>query len=278
MHTLPATAKLFTVSTSDGRLSAVRSTPPGGSDAAKGIAVLVPGYTGSKEDFVPMLSELTEAGYDVLTYSQLGQWKSEGPDRAEGYTVDAFATGLLEVLDATAPGERVHLVGHSFGGLVTRAAVIREPHRFRSYTILCSGPGGATVTGPAGPTLEDAITAEGSAGAWRFLEPFFAAGQPEAVVTYLRTRIHETNPANLLGIGRAITAEPDRVEELRAAGVPILVAHGEHDAAWPPEAQRDMATRLGARYEVIAGAGHTPNEEKPEVTARLFTDFWAEAG
>ncbi|AXB42725.1 alpha/beta fold hydrolase [Amycolatopsis albispora] len=276
MHTLPANARPFTVPTSAGRLSAIRATPPDGS-ATKGIAVLVPGFTGSKEDFVPMLRDLTAAGYDVLAYSQLGQWQSEGPDRAEDYTVEAFATNLLEVLDATVSGERVHLVGHSFGGLVTRAAVIREPRRFLSYTILCSGPGGATVTGPAGPTLEDAITAEGAAGAWRFLEPFFAAGQPEPVVAYLRTRIHETNPANLLGISRAIAAEPDRVGELRATGVPILVAHGEHDAAWPAQAQRDMAARLGARYEVIAAAGHTPNEEKPGVTARLFTGFWAEA-
>ncbi|UUV31502.1 alpha/beta hydrolase [Amycolatopsis roodepoortensis] len=276
MYSLPSHARTLTVPTTAGRLSAVRATPDGG--AANGVAVLVPGFTGSKEDFVPMLRGLTDSGYDVLTYSQQGQWLSEGPDDADDYTVEAFATGLLEVLDTAVPDERVHLAGHSFGGLVTRAAVIREPDRFRSYTILCSGPGGSTVTGPAGPTLQDAIAAEGSAGAWRFLEPFFAAGAPEPVVTYLRTRIHETNPANLLGIARAIAGEPDRVAELRATGVPIMVAHGENDAAWPPEAQREMAARLGARYEVIAGTGHTPNEEKPDVTARLFAEFWAQAG
>ena len=39
----------------------------------------------------------------------------------------------------------------------------------------------------------------------------------------------------------AMLGEPDRVPELAAAGVPILVAHGEADDAWLPHVQADMA-------------------------------------
>ena len=37
-------------------------------------------------------------------------------------------------------GEPLHLLGHSFGGLVTRAAVLAEPGLFTSFTLLGSGP------------------------------------------------------------------------------------------------------------------------------------------
>ena len=37
-------------------------------------------------------------------------------------------------------GDPLHLVGHSFGGLVTRAAVLAEPALFTSLTLLGSGP------------------------------------------------------------------------------------------------------------------------------------------
>lgn len=63
--------------------------------------------------------------------------------------------------------------------------------------------------------------------------------------------------------------------ELRATGVPVLVCFGEHDDAWPPGVQREMAGRLGAPVEVIAGAAHSPAMERPSETARALASFWA---
>jgi pimeloyl-ACP methyl ester carboxylesterase len=43
---------------------------------------------------------------------------------------------------------------------------------------------------------------------------------------------------------------------------------------WPPATQIDMARRLTAQLEVINNAGHTPNEDQPQVTARKLLEFW----
>jgi pimeloyl-ACP methyl ester carboxylesterase len=73
----------------------------------------------------------------------------------------------------------------------------------------------------------------------------------------------------------AMTSEPDRVTELAATGVPLLVAHGVADDAWTPAAQADMARRLGARHAVISGSIHSPAVENPPETLALLLDFWA---
>ena len=73
---------------------------------------------------------------------------------------------------------------------------------------------------------------------------------------------------------RALATEPDLVATLAATAVPVLVMCGAGDNVWSPAIQIDMARRLAARLEVIDNAGHTPNEEQPQVTARKLLEFW----
>lgn len=63
-------------------------------------------------------------------------------------------------------------------------------------------------------------------------------------------------------------------QDLLATRVPVLVAHGETDDAWPPAWQRRTALTLAAPYEIIPAAGHCPAEENPTATAALLDSFW----
>src|SRR5215211_2486141 len=106
-----------------GPIAALDSGPAGGPASP---ALLVPGYTGSKEDFALLLRPLAAAGHRAVSVDQRGQFESLGPDDPAAYSLDALAAdvrALLAVL-AGARGRPVHLVGHSFGGLVARAATI----------------------------------------------------------------------------------------------------------------------------------------------------------
>jgi len=241
--------------------------------------LLVPGYTGSKEDFAALAPLVSAAGRRVLAYDQRGQNESPGPDDAAAYSVRALASDLLAVVDALrlAP---VHLVGHSFGGLVARAAVIERPTAFASLTLLDSGPAAL----PEGPRLQ----------MMRFLSPLLAEGglvqvwdamqqvdnHPRvlpvtpAMQAFLRRRFLSSSAVGLAAMGDALREEPDRVETLAAAGVPVLVAYGEADDAWSPSDQLAMAERLGAAVVEVPGAMHSPAQEAPAPTARGLLDFW----
>jgi len=91
----------------------------------------------------------------------------------------------------------------------------------------------------------------------------------------LRDRMLASSPRALLGMADALTGEPDRVAELRATGLPVLVLHGEADDAWLPDLQAEMAVRLGAQHAVIPDAQHSPAVENVEATAKALLAFWS---
>ncbi len=123
---MPESVQRVTIDTPDGPLAALDAWPAQGSPF-HGTAVMVPGFTGSKEDFIPMLATIVSAGYRVVCYDQRGQYESAGPSRAAAYSIEAFAKDLSGVIGSIADGQPVHLLGHSFGGLVARRAVIAVP-------------------------------------------------------------------------------------------------------------------------------------------------------
>jgi pimeloyl-ACP methyl ester carboxylesterase len=78
----------------------------------------------------------------------------------------------------------------------------------------------------------------------------------------------------LQGMGTALRSEPDRVVELAAVKLPMLVMHGVDDDAWAPSVQHDMARRLEVDRVVIDGAAHSPAVENPSATATALVEFW----
>jgi pimeloyl-ACP methyl ester carboxylesterase len=268
--------------TFDGGAGPLAALDTGGT-AARGTALLVAGFTGSKEDFAPLLAPLAAAGVRAVAIDQRGQYESPGPDDPSRYGVAELAGDVLAVgraLRADA-GEPVHLLGHSFGGLVARAAVLTDPTVFASLTLLGSGP--SRLTGRRAELLDHLaplLEAGGVELVHTTMEQLAmtdprAQAVPEATRRFLATRFLRNAAAGLRGMADAMLTEPDRVTELAAAGVPVLVAHGEADDAWLPSVQADMARRLGARHEVVDGSIHSPAVENPPRTLAVLLDFWA---
>ena len=244
--------------------------------------VLVAGYTGTKEDFAPLLRPLRAAGYRAVAFDQRGQYESPGPDDPAAYTVEILAGDLIavgrELRDETAGP--LHLVWHSFGGLVSRAAVLADPELFSSLTLLGSGP--SELVGARADMLEHLAPLLDAGGVQLVHETLeqLAMTDPKAQAipvptrAFLRERFLRNSEAGLRGMADALTGEPDRVAELAAVGLPVLVAHGVADDAWRPAVQADMARRLRARHEVIPASIHSPAIENPQHTLEVLLDFW----
>src|SRR6266567_85414 len=270
---VPDCVSQVTINAPSGVIAALYSRPGG---EARASAVFLPGFSGSKEDFIPMLAALSAGGYRVVAYDQAGQYESGGPSQPAGYSMQLFTDDLLAVIKKVGEGRRVHVLGHSFGGLVARRAVIVAPSLVRSLTLLDSGPDGASLKRRRllGPLAWLIRLGGPKVVAGLMIRVLTNAGVPPGRMPWLRHRLLQTNRANLIGICRLLAREPNLAHELADTSVPLLVVCGNADDGWPAQTQADMARRLSAQAVVIEDAGHTPNEDQPVATAEALLHFW----
>jgi len=284
---LPERARRVTIESRRGRFAALEAEPTTGV-CERRPALLIPGFTGSKEDFIPVLQPLASAGRRVVAIDMRGQYQSPGAPDADGYAPGALAADVAAIAEVVADGQGVHLVGHSLGGLIARETALTKMAWIISLTLLSSGPG--RITGQRAEMLRGMLAMMDSAGEsglgamvaqiWReHLAPEAKAeGVPDHVIAFLHERMMGNSPAGLRAMGRFLLACPDRTAELAdLGGPPVLVLYGENDDAWRPAVQERMATLLGAHRVCIPGAGHSPPVEAPETTASALTDFWRQA-
>jgi pimeloyl-ACP methyl ester carboxylesterase len=274
---LPEGVRRNSVSTTRGVFAALEAVPVTG-PADRATAILVPGYTGSKEDFTAVLERLAAAGRKVIAFDQRGQYQTPGSDNPADYQVGALGSDVAALMSAT--GAR-HLLGHSFGGLVATESVL-ENHQPRTLTLMSSGPG--AVTGERAAELRGMLSVLGTdvsaqqvRAIWQgYLEPQArASGTPGPVIDFLRERMLHSNATGLMEMGLHLLSAADRTDELAKAGdFPILVLYGENDNAWAPSAQEEMAARLHAGRVCIPAAAHSPAVEAPATTADALTAFW----
>jgi pimeloyl-ACP methyl ester carboxylesterase len=277
--TLPASAKAYQIHTDRGAFAIHDSLPPGGVDRL-GTALLVPGYTGSKEDFLTVLGPLAERGHRVVAIDQRGQYESPGPEDIAAYDLDTLARDMLAVAEALGDGP-VHLVGHSFGGFVTRGAALLAPDQVRSLVLLDTGPG--AVQGAERERLRlllAALEEYDLPAIWQVMSSMAENrgeydGVPPDVLAFLRMRFLSSTKAGMIAMGRHLLDPPDRLGQLAASAVPRLVAYGDGEYVWPEAEQGVLAERLDARIAVIRGAAHSPAVERPEQTVAVLAEFWS---
>jgi pimeloyl-ACP methyl ester carboxylesterase len=284
---LPERVRRVTIESRRGCFAALEAEPTMGV-CERRPALLIPGFTGSKEDFIPVLQSLASAGRRVVAIDMRGQYQSPGAPGTDAYAPGELAADIAAIAEAITGGQGLHLAGHSLGGLIARETALAGTARIISLTLLSSGPG--RITGQRAEMLRGMLAMMDSAGAaglraavaqiWReHLAPeATAAGVPDHVIAFLHERMMGNDPAGLVAMGRYLLACPDRTAELADLdGPPVLVLYGENDDAWQPAVQELMARRLGAQRVCIPGAGHSPPVEAPETTASALTAFWRQA-
>lgn len=79
--------------------------------------VMLHGYPNSHAVWFPILPWLVDE-FHVLTYDMRGVGNSGKPDDVDSYVLDRLDEDFSAVVDNFAPDERVHYIGHDFGGVI----------------------------------------------------------------------------------------------------------------------------------------------------------------
>jgi len=283
---LPRCVRRLDLPLSSGPIAALEARPE---RSVEGTALLVPGFTGSKEDFLPLLELLADAGVRVLAIDQRGQCDSPGlADPTEyvgaGYGNGAFASdirALVRQLAADGSGP-VHLLGHSFGGYAVREALLGAaadaPLPLASVTFLDSGPAAVVAKG-SWDRLELLLSIEGQLTLQQIhdVSPVDGHDDPQ-VREFLLRRWLANDPASLFAMARQLHDEPDRTDDLKALlttwDLRCLVVTGSDEDDWSADLLQDMAARLGAAFALIPDAGHSPNTQQPGLLTKALLEFW----
>lgn len=162
--------------------------------------------------------------------------------------------------------ERAIVGGVSMGGYVALAVLRAYPDRVAGLVLVDtrSGADDSAALERRRAVAERADEGEISTGL-DAVGPLIGKAAPEPVRDMLAS-IAADVPAPTVGWAqRAMAARPDSTGELMAAGVPVLVVVGEHDAVTPPDEARVMAATVpGAEFVQLPDAGHLSPAEDPE--------------
>lgn len=276
--TLPGGVEPTRLTTSRGVEHAMLRTRPGPATAGveppvRGRVLLIPGWTGSKEDFAPLLPLLATAGLDTVAFDQRGQYETSA-DPDDDFSLDGLAADALALAAAAFGDEQpFHLLGHSFGGLVAQRVALQAVPRLASLSLLCTGPG-ALGDAPQRPLLSVVQALRSGADLDALFERKEAGNRaPAPIMAFLRRRFVANSRESLAAITQHLVDAPDVVDEVAATGTRCWVGRGVGDDAWPWEAQDEMAERLGTHVVVIADADHSPAVENPTALAEAWLPF-----
>ncbi|MEU9476649.1 alpha/beta hydrolase [Streptomyces sp. NPDC048191] len=272
----PDNARPVRLHTERGVFAALDVTPDGHAPSVCSTALLVPGFMGSKEDFLPLLSGLSKGGVRVLAIDNRGQYETGSASSDPSYSRDDLASDLVAIAQQVNAGP-VHLVGHSYGGLLARAAVLAtqgDPALWESVTFMNFGP--ARVSAWQQERLQLLLSVVDSmtlADMWPFVRNDESSTPPD-VEAFMEQRWLSNSPQQLVAAARQMLNEPDETSRLGRLSIPKSVISGTPDETWVPEGVERMASELGARFVRIEGGGHSPNVHRPAETASALLDFW----
>jgi len=268
----------------------------GDSDAVP-LLVLHGGPGGTSCGF--SLLESIAAERPLIRYDQLGSGRSGRPDDPALWTVERFVEEL-HTLRLSLGLDRVHLLGHSWGGalaasyvltkgsegvvsltlsspLLSTTAWIEDANALRRQlpddvqATLARHEAAGTTNDPEYEAASGVFYEKHVWGGERRKSPSDCAGAPWNEVIYRSM----WGPTEFRATGTLL--DYDVTERLSEIGIPVLLVAGEFDEARPERMKEFQARIPGARLEIIPDAAHATISRQTDAYLALLRSFLSES-
>lgn len=244
-------------------------------DIGSGVPVLfLHGFPHNRSLWSPQLGALaTPARTICMDLRGFGESAWHAPGSVDSYADDAAA--LLDELGV----ERAVIAGLSMGGYATFAFWRRHRARVRAL-VLCDTKAAAD-SGPARDArieMQALVTERGSVAVANQMITGMVGRTTREKNPELVDELHRMmSLAPVQGIVDALDAlrtRPDSTPTLATIDVPTLIVVGDEDVLTPVKDARAMHLAIArSRLEVIAGAGHVSNMERPATFNHVLSEF-----
>ena len=249
--------------------------------------VMVHGLTGHRDDFVQRMSDLRDLRVLAPDLRGHGGAHPAGP---ESYDFDALVADLDAFLDVAGCDE-VHLLGHSFGGMVTMRYALTRPERVVSMVLMGTAPycpdgyktevfeaAGAVARERGMPFLQSIVEKQ-----WRENPEESGVGHTEKWAEHYwahhKKRYCEMDPEAYGRLGVLMVEQESLVSRLGEIRCPVTVMVGDDDDEFRRGSESLAVGLPNARTVFVPDAGHHPHMENPEfwLATMLAHLGWASA-
>jgi proline-specific peptidase len=254
------------------------------------------GGPGIPHDYIESLEMMAATGRRVIFYDQLGCGNSDQPHDPLLWTVDLFVDEV-GVMRGALGLDRLHLFGHSWGGMLAMQYALTQPAGLVSLLIASSPASMPQWVAEANrlradlpPAVQQILRKHEEAGTTN--DPAYQ----EAMMVFYRRHICRLDPFPE-GLNRAfekLAQNPEvyntmngpsefhvigaikdweivnRLGEIR---VPTLVTSGRYDEVTPAIAETVHRGIKGSKWVIFEHSGHLPHAEEPERYMQVLDQF-----
>jgi len=245
--------------------------------------VCLPGGPGRASAYLEDLGGLA-ATRTLVQLDQRGTGLSELPSDPSTYRFDRL-TADVESLREHLGLERIDLLGHSAGGMVSQAYAAQHPERIARLVLVTT----RTRNGPEEladaarvrarrsdePWFADAAAAEAAIetapavvrnALEREMRPFWYGEWNERTQEHAASADGQVSPRAMVRFGKVPEQEMQALRDACAAlTAPVLVLSGQLDGMMGPYCAEQVAGQFPTSTRIeLAGAGHFPWVERPE--------------
>lgn len=252
------------------------------------VVVLLHGFPQSNSSWAAVIDRLTAQGFRCLAPNQRGYSRGARPSRRRDYRTSELVDDVAALIDASG-AERVHLVGHDWGGFVAWAVAAELPSRLASVSPI-------SVPHPAA-FVKAILTSKQALASWYmlffqlpWLPERFLLGNNE---TRLATNLAQggmspdaaARDAHAMAEPGALTAALNWYRAMPFSGgrpvakritVPTMYVWSDNDTALLEKAAKASGGYVSAdyRFETLGGVSHWIPEERPDTVAELLLDWF----
>jgi proline iminopeptidase len=256
---------------------------------------------------IQMLLPLSDDGYDIYLYDQIGSGSSDRLENIEEYTADRHKRDLEEIVKKTG-SEKVILIGQSWGAILATLFLADHPEKIEK--LIFTGPGPimpirrelADIAAPDSLHLKDPVFSNFDANqtvqnirsrAVMFWAKTFGnrlATEKEAN-DFLLTLTDQTNKAMVCDTTKALRAEPgggfyaqvmtvnsfDKIQDprpkIKDSKVPLLLLKGQCDNQKWGFITEYLELFPNRTLVIVPSAGHGISIEQPEIYLKTIRKF-----
>jgi pimeloyl-ACP methyl ester carboxylesterase len=233
-------------------------------DHGEGISILLThGYAASSRMWQGQV-EAFSGDYRLITWDQRGHGQSDSPEDLSEYGESVALDDMAALLD-TCGIERAVIGGHSLGGYLSLAFLLKYPERVRALVLLGAGPGYRSD--------------EAREGWNQYCEERAQAFDDKGLDALGKgTEVQDARHRSAEGLARAARGTMKQVDarvmdSLKGIVTPTLVVVGEKDRTFLA-ASDYMAKKIPSAVRVvIEDAGHAANMHQPEAFNAALRTF-----